>query len=115
VQDDGRYAVASYLDHHAAKLSRRFDAGSYVVLTEAMNSWDVGRGRGGVEAALARVTARSLVAGVDSDRLYPLAQQRLVADVLAVPLHVIASPFGHDGFLIETTAVGDLMRDLLDP
>ena len=113
VQDDGRYAVASYLDHHAGKLSARFDAGSYVVLTEAMNSWDVGRGRGGVEAALARVTARTLVAGVDSDRLYPLEEQQLAADVLGVPLHVIESPYGHDGFLIETAAVGDLLRRLL--
>jgi homoserine O-acetyltransferase len=115
MQDDGRYAVASYLDHHAAKLSRRFDAGSYVVLTEAMNSWDVGRGRSGVAAALARVTARSLVAGVDSDRLYPLEQQQLVADALGVPLHVIPSPYGHDGFLIEVDAVGALLRDLLGP
>jgi homoserine O-acetyltransferase len=115
VQDDGRFAVASYLDHHAAKLSRRFDAGSYVVLTEAMNSWDVGRGRSGVQAALARVTARSLVAGVDSDRLYPLEQQQLVADVLGVPLHVISSPYGHDGFLIEVDAVGALLSDLLGP
>ena len=56
VQEDGRFAVASYLDHHADKLARRFDAGSYVLLTEAMNCWDVGRGRGGVAAALARVT-----------------------------------------------------------
>jgi homoserine O-acetyltransferase/O-succinyltransferase len=113
VQDDGRFAVASYLEHHAAKLARRFDAGSYVLLTEAMNSWDVGRGRGGVEAALARVTARALVAGVDSDRLYPLAQQQQVADALGVPLQVIASPYGHDGFLIETEAVGTLLRGLL--
>jgi homoserine O-acetyltransferase len=113
VQDDGRYAVASYLDHHAAKLARRFDAGSYVVLTEAMNSWDVGRGRGGVAAALARVTARTVVAGVDSDRLYPLALQQQVADLLGVPLHVIDSPYGHDGFLIEVDAVGRLVRELL--
>jgi homoserine O-acetyltransferase len=113
VQDDGRFAVTSYLDHHADKLARRFDAGSYVVLTETMNSWDVGRGRGGVEAALARVTARALVAGVDSDRLYPLALQQQVADGLDVPLQVIESPYGHDGFLIETDVVGRLMRDLL--
>ena len=113
VQDDGRFAVASYLDHHAGKLARRFDAGSYVVLTEAMNSWDVGRGRGGVRAALERVSARTLVAGVDSDRLYPLPLQRQVADVLGVPLHVVASPYGHDGFLIETGSVGGLLRDLL--
>jgi homoserine O-acetyltransferase/O-succinyltransferase len=113
VQDDGRFAVASYLDHHADKLARRFDAGSYVALTETMNSWDVGRGRGGVDAALARVTARALVAGVDSDRLYPLEQQRQVADALGVPLQVISSPYGHDGFLIEVDAVGELLRGLL--
>jgi homoserine O-acetyltransferase len=113
VQDDGRFAVTSYLDHHADKLGRRFDAGSYVLLTETMNTWDVGRGRGGVSAALARVTARALVAGVDSDRLYPLAQQQQVADALGVPLQVIASPYGHDGFLIEVDAVGKLVAELL--
>ncbi|TQN40938.1 homoserine O-acetyltransferase [Blastococcus colisei] len=113
VQEDGRFAVASYLEHHAGKLGRRFDAGSYVLLTEAMNSWDVGRGRGGVEAALSRVTARSVVAGVDSDRLYPIELQQQVADGLGVPLQVISSPYGHDGFLIETAAVGRLLRDLL--
>jgi homoserine O-acetyltransferase len=113
VQADGRYAVASYLDHHAEKLARRFDPGSYVVLTEAMNGWDVGRGRGGVTAALARVTARAVVAGVDSDRLYPPALQQQVADGLGVPLRLIASPYGHDGFLIEVDAVGALVRELL--
>jgi homoserine O-acetyltransferase/O-succinyltransferase len=79
-----------------------------------MNSWDVGRGRGGVDAALARVTARALVAGVDSDRLYPLEQQRQVADALGVPLQVISSPYGHDGFLIEVETVGQLLGGLLD-
>jgi homoserine O-acetyltransferase len=113
VQEDGRFAVASYLEHHADKLGRRFDAGSYVLLTQAMNSWDVGRGRGGVAAALSRVTARALVAGVDSDRLYPIGLQQEVADALGVPLRVIESPHGHDGFLIEVDAVGELLGDLL--
>ena len=114
VQADGRYAVDSYLDHHAAKLAGRFDAGSYVVLTEAMNTWDVGRGRGGVEAALAAVTARTVVAGVDTDRLYPPSQQQRVAHALGVPLRLLSSPYGHDGFLVETGAVGALLRELLD-
>jgi homoserine O-acetyltransferase len=78
-----------------------------------MNAWDVGRGRGGVAAALRRVTARSLVAGVDSDRLYPLALQQEVADALGVPLRVVVSPYGHDGFLIETATVGALLAELL--
>lgn len=113
VQNDGRFAVASYLDHHGTKLAARFDAGSYVVLTEAMNSWDVGRGRGGVEAALGRVTARTVVAGIDSDRLYPPALQQRVADALGVPLRLIHSPYGHDGFLVEIDEVGALLAELL--
>ena len=75
--------MESYLDHHAAKLVRRFDAATYVRLTEMMNAHDVGRGRGGVAAGLARVTARTLVAGVSSDRLYPLEQQHELARGIA--------------------------------
>jgi homoserine O-acetyltransferase len=111
----GRYAVESYLDHHAGSLVRRFDAASYVVLTEAMNAHDVGRGRGGTAAALRRVTARTLVAGVDSDRLYPPHQQAELAAGIpgADRLRVVESPYGHDGFLIETGQVGALLRELL--
>ncbi|MFG3199999.1 homoserine O-acetyltransferase [Streptomyces sp. NPDC048208] len=111
----GRYQVQSYLDHHAEKLVRRFDAGSYVVLTEAMNAHDVGRARGGARAALARVRAPALVAGVDSDRLYPLAQQRELAALIpsADGVRVVESPYGHDGFLIETEQVGRLVAELL--
>ncbi|MGV9787503.1 homoserine O-acetyltransferase MetX [Streptomyces sp. NPDC003435] len=111
----GRYQVGSYLDHHAGKLIRRFDAGSYVVLTEAMNAHDVGRGRGGTRSALARVRAPALVAGVDSDRLYPLSQQRELAALIpsADGVRVVESPYGHDGFLIETEQVGRLVAELL--
>ncbi|MFH9089837.1 homoserine O-acetyltransferase [Streptomyces sp. NPDC017673] len=111
----GRYQVESYLDHHAAKLVRRFDAGSYVVLAEAMNTHDIGRGRGGTRAALRRVTARTLVAGVRSDRLYPLAQQAELAAGIRTGDHlrVIESPYGHDGFLIEAEQVAALVRELV--
>ncbi len=111
----GRYQVESYLDHHAAKLVRRFDAGSYVTLSEAMNSHDIGRDRGGTRTALRRVTARTLVAGVDSDRLYPPSQQAELAAGIpgADRLRVIESPYGHDGFLIETEQVAALVRELV--
>ncbi|MFE2057090.1 homoserine O-acetyltransferase [Streptomyces sp. NPDC059446] len=111
----GRYEVESYLDHHAAKLVRRFDAGSYVALTEAMNGHDIGRGRGGVAQALRRACMPALVAAVDSDRLYPQAQQAEAAALLpgADRLRIIESPYGHDGFLIETDQVGSLVRELL--
>ncbi|GGP83482.1 homoserine O-acetyltransferase [Saccharothrix coeruleofusca] len=115
VQDDGRYAVESYLDHQADKLLRRFDPESYAVLTEAMNGHDVGRGRGGVRAALARVTARTVIAGIDSDRLFPLAQQEELAEGIAGAdgVRVVASPYGHDAFLLEVEQVAALLRELL--
>lgn len=111
----GRYQVESYLGHHAAKLVRRFDAGSYVVLSEAMNSHDIGRGRGGVRAALRRVTAPTLVAGVGSDRLYPPAQQGELAAGISTAdgLRLIESAHGHDGFLIEVEQVAALVRELV--
>lgn len=111
----GRYAVESYLDHHAEKLVHRFDAGSYVRLTEMMNAHDVGRGRGGVAAALIGVSAVTVVAGVTSDRLYPPEQQSELAAGIpgAGPLRMIDSPYGHDGFLIEAETVGELLGELL--
>ncbi|GAA4846942.1 homoserine O-acetyltransferase [Pseudonocardia benzenivorans] len=110
----GRYSVESYLDHHADKLVARFDAASYVRLTELMNAHDVGRDRGGVAAALRRVRATTYVAGVNSDRLYPLEQQiELAEGIPGARLQVIDTPYGHDGFLIEDEIVGSLLRELL--
>ncbi|MDN3479166.1 homoserine O-acetyltransferase [Curtobacterium sp. APC 4022] len=117
--DDGRFSVESYLDFHGNKFTRRFDAASYVALTQAMDSHDVGAGRGGVAAALARITARTLVVGVSSDRLFPVEDQHRIAAGVPDTLDgdhaaVITSEFGHDGFLIEHEAVGAHLRRLLD-
>ncbi|HEY0474999.1 MAG TPA: homoserine O-acetyltransferase, partial [Kribbella sp.] len=114
-QGDGRFAVESYLDHHAAKLAARFDPGSYVVLTRAMNTHDIGRNRGGLHAALRGSESRLVVAAVDSDRLYParLSAELVDARPDAGPLHLIKSPHGHDGFLIELDQVGTLIAEAL--
>ncbi|MCE0487465.1 homoserine O-acetyltransferase MetX [Ornithinimicrobium sediminis] len=110
----GRYAVQSYLQHHGRKLVRRFDANSYLVLTEAMNSHDIGRGRGGVEAALRRITAELTVAVVDSDRLFTPADGAVIAQAPACrELATIHSPYGHDAFLIETEQVFDVISRAL--
>jgi homoserine O-acetyltransferase/O-succinyltransferase len=111
----GRYAVESYLEYHGEKLVGRFDANSYIVLSEAMNHHDVGRGRGGVPAGLARVTAEVTLAGVSSDRLYPLRLQHELAELTprATQVEVIQSVHGHDGFLIETQALGKAITHAL--
>jgi homoserine O-acetyltransferase/O-succinyltransferase len=114
----GRFAVESYLDFHGNRFTRRFDAKSYLVLTEAMNSHDVGRGRGGVAAALGGVEAASLVLGIDSDRYFSLDGQVEVAASLRHSVHgpqpvLVRSEYGHDAFLIEHAAVGEALSALL--
>jgi homoserine O-acetyltransferase/O-succinyltransferase len=112
----GRYAVQSYLEHQGRKLLARFDAGTYVALTDALSSHDVGRGRGGVEAALRGCPVPTVVGGITSDRLYPLRLQEELADLLpgCTELNVVDSIYGHDGFLLETEAVGKLIRKTLE-
>jgi len=113
----GRYAIESYLEHHGDKLAGRFDPNSYIVLSDAMNSHDVGRGRGGTPAALRRVRAEVTVAGITSDRLYPFALQQELADLLpgGRAVTVIESAYGHDGFLLEIEQVGAMVARALGP
>jgi homoserine O-acetyltransferase len=114
-QGDGRFQVESYLDHHAAKLNRRFDANTYIALTRAMMTHDVGRGRGGVASALSKIDAQTTVVSIDTDRLFPPRLQRDIAEAVsgAAEIEVISSPFGHDGFLIEVERVGAIIRKCL--
>ncbi|PYI66772.1 homoserine O-acetyltransferase [Arthrobacter livingstonensis] len=110
----GRYQVESYLDHQARKLVTRFDANSYVAITEALMSHDVTRGRGSLVESLARAAdVEFLVAAVNSDRLYFPAQSEELAAALPghVVVHRIDSGIGHDGFLTEVDTVGELLRE----
>lgn len=116
--DGGRFAVVSYLDFHGNKFTRRFDANSYITLLEAMNSHDVARGRKSLKAALGKIKAKTLVIGIDSDRLFPIENQKLIAEnitaeLVGKKLHTIKSEYGHDGFLIEHEVVGPLLAKLL--
>lgn len=108
----GRYQVESYLDHQADKLVARFDANSYVVLTEALMSHDAARGRGSIDAALGAATSEFFVAAVDSDRLYVPEQSVDLAARLPgqVPVHVITSPVGHDAFLTQISQLDPQLR-----
>ncbi|PWC07373.1 homoserine O-acetyltransferase MetX [Mycetocola zhujimingii] len=117
--DGGKYAVESYIDFHGNKFTRRFDANSYITLVEAMNSHDVGRDRDGIEAALGRIRAPTLVLGIDSDRLFPVEGQERIAAGIRTGIDgnspaVIESEYGHDGFLIEHVAVSFHLSRLLN-
>ncbi|WNM24916.1 homoserine O-acetyltransferase [Demequina capsici] len=109
----GLFSVQSYLEHHARKLARRFDANTYVALARAIQSHDVGRGRGGVETALARYTDPALVIAIDSDRLYPMQNSQRIDAALSGSqgIKVVHSPVGHDGFLVEAAQMIAFMEE----
>ena len=109
--EGGLYTIESYLEYHGEKLAHRFDANSYIVLSRAMNHHDVGRGRGGVADALARVTAEVTIAGISSDGLYPLRLQHELGDLIPrnKGVEVVQSIAGHDGFLTEHEAIGEII------
>ena len=122
-ESDGRFSIASYLDHQGAKLVDRFDPDAYRTLVRVMDVHDIGRGRGGAVEAL-RVLAASGTGltglGVIGDILYgPVQVRALVADAAAAGVDAryweLDSTKGHDAFLIEwdqlTTVLSDALAD----
>lgn len=112
---DQRFAVNSYLDYQGAKLTQRFDAGSYVTLTESLNRHDIGRGRGGLNKALASSEVPTMVVGVDTDILYPYHQQEHISRNLGnlLAMAKLSSPVGHDAFLVESRQMDRILRNFI--
>ena len=121
---DRPYAVGTYLEHQGRKLCARFSPASYVLLLEAMDHHDLCRipGDSGVSHSLEEAVGqmRGVVAamGIDSDQLFPPAQMEELAALqcsLGQPATYtsLASPHGHDAFLIEFDAVAHYLRQAL--
>ena len=109
------YNASSYQQYQGRKLAERFNAFSYWYLSKAMDSHDIGRSRGGLEAALSRVKASTLVIGVKSDILFPVSEQKFIADnILDSTYYEIESNLGHDGFLTESQKIGNIITKVVE-
>jgi homoserine O-acetyltransferase len=112
--DDQHYEVESYLSYQGQKLVDRFDAVSYVRLTQAMDSHDVARNRKSCEAVLSQVNIPVLVIGINSDNLYPVEEQYELVRLLDNGRYRrLKSPHGHDAFLIEFEQLNNLIKPFL--
>ncbi len=108
------FPASSYQQYQGDKLVKRFNAYSYWFLSKAMDSHNVGRGRGGVVKALAQVKAKTLVLGIKSDILFPVEEQKLLASYIPdAHYEELESLYGHDGFLIETDQITALYKAFL--
>jgi homoserine O-acetyltransferase len=108
------FRAASYQKYQGEKLAKRFNAYSYWYLSKAMDSHHVGRNRISVESALKEIRAGTLVIGISSDILFPVSEQKYLADTIPnAQLEIIDSIFGHDGFLVETEVLEQIIDNFL--
>ncbi len=110
-EDPFFHRVQTYQEYQGKKLCDRFDVYSYVRICQSGDSHDVGRGRGGIKNALARIKANTLVVGISSDILFPPECLRQLADdIPGSHFEVMDSNFAHDGFLIEHKQLNEIMK-----
>ncbi|MEQ1586980.1 MAG: homoserine O-acetyltransferase, partial [Cyclobacteriaceae bacterium] len=108
------FRAASYQRYQGQKLANRFNAFTYWVLTKAMDSHHVGRGRTSTEAALKKIKANTLVIGIDSDLLFPVREQEYLANYIpGAKWDTLSSLHGHDGFLVEFDQFKSTVRKFL--
>jgi len=109
------FKASSYQKYQGEKLANRFDAYSYFTLSRAMDSQNVLRNRGNLEEVVEKLTMPALVVGIDSDMLFPLSEQQLIAEKLPnAQLVVLSSEFGHDGFLVEFNALTNAIQTFIE-
>jgi len=108
------FRASSYQNYQGEKLINRFNAYSYYYLTKAMDSHNVGRNRTSIAHALKQVKANTLVIGIENDFLFPVSEQKFLADhITGAQFSVLHSDYGHDGFLIETDALTNIIGNFI--
>lgn len=108
------FRSSSYQNYQGEKLINRFNAYSYYYLTKAMDSHNVGRNRKSIADALKLITANTLVIGIENDVLFPLSEQKYLADhITGAEFTALHSDYGHDGFLIETDALTNVIGNFI--
>ncbi|MBB6498940.1 homoserine O-acetyltransferase family protein [Pedobacter cryoconitis] len=110
----GDFRASSYQNYQGEKLCKRYNAYSYWYLTKAMDSHNVGRGRKSVIDALNTIKSNTLVIGIENDFLFPISEQEFLGKhIPGAEFHSIKSAYGHDGFLIETDILTNIIGNFL--
>jgi homoserine O-acetyltransferase/O-succinyltransferase len=105
------FRASTYQRYQGQKLVNRFNAFTYWRFTKMMDSHNVGRDRPSVKEALSAIKARTLVIGIDSDILFPVSEQKFLAENIPAAQYVeMTSLYGHDGFLVEFDQLDSILK-----
>ena len=108
------FSAALYQQYQGEKLRKRFSPLSYYYLSKAMDSHNVGRHFDGIKNALSRIKSKTIIIGIDTDILFPIKEQHLLNKwIKASKLNIVKSHYGHDGFLIETEKINEILKNEL--
>lgn len=110
-----RFDIAGYLDYQGSIFTRRFDANSYLLISKAMDNFELARGFDSEEEALLRIKARLLLVGISSDWLFPASEVRALferarAAGVNAAYAELESTHGHDGFLADAHRLAQIIR-----
>ena len=109
------HRACSYQRYQGEKLCRRYNAYSYVAILDAFDTHDVGRGRGGTDVMLARISCPTMVVGLTTDIIFTPAEMRSLASrIPGAEYREISSPFGHDGFLVEHGRLNEILTPFIN-
>ena len=112
------FQIESYLQYQGDKFVDRFDANAYLYLSKAMSYFDLEKKYGSLKKAFEKCTADHLIISISSDWLYPSKESKEIAKTLMnlnkeATFCEILSPYGHDGFLLETVSLTKILNPFL--
>lgn len=114
------FLIESYIDYQGEQFCTKYDPNSLLYISKAMDMFDMSDGFGSLKEGLAQVKCPVMVIGVKTDILFPIIQQRELADVLqqsgntAVTFYELNSIYGHDTFLLDLNGVGSAVKGFLE-
>ncbi len=112
------FEIEGYLQYRGKQFIHRFDANSYMILTRALDYFDLARGHPSLTESLRAAKAKFQIISYSSDWLYPPSESQKLVDALRsanqeVVYHEMQSSYGHDAFLIEYDELNPLIRSFL--